>query len=159
MNAKWAGMVVLTALGAGCGQGRAIFNVDVQSFLKPSGRDTVPYLVPPLTSAVGSTVQRINLPGVGSSIVDTVHAVGTARFINSGGSGTIQIQLYVATDSAGTYNASALAISLPPSSVPGPDVPIDADPVEHRQLGLHRLPTVGAGRSRGDEPRRDNALG
>jgi len=42
MNAKWAGMVVLTALGAGCGQGRAIFNVDVQSFLKPSGRDTVP---------------------------------------------------------------------------------------------------------------------
>src|SRR6267143_463568 len=127
MNAKWAGIVVLTALGVGCGQGRAIFNVDVQSFLKPSGRDTVPYVVPPLTSAVASTVQRINLPGVGSSIVDTVHAVGTARFINSGGSGTIQLQLYVATDSAGTYNASALAISLPPSSVPGPDVPINAD--------------------------------
>jgi len=126
MKAKWAGMVLL-ALGAGCGQGRAIFNVDVLSFLKPTGRDTVPYLVPPLTSATASTVQKISLPGVGSSIVDTVHAVGTATFINSGGSGTIQLQLYVATDSAGTYNASALAISLPASSVPGPDVTIDAD--------------------------------
>src|SRR3982074_673977 len=125
MNAKWAGMVVLTAPGVGGGQGRSIFNVDVQSFLKPSGRDTVPYLVPPLTSAVASTVQRINLPGVGSSIVDTVQARGTARFINAGGSGTIQVQLYVAKDSPWTYNATGLAISLPPSPVPGPDVPID----------------------------------
>lgn len=127
MNAKLVGMMLLTALAAGCGEGRAIFNVDVHSFLKPGGRDTIPYFVPPLTSATASTAQRIDLPGAGSSLVDTVHAVGTAKFLNTSGSGTIRLQLYVATDSAGTYNPSALAIDLPPSPVPGPDVTINAD--------------------------------
>jgi hypothetical protein len=132
MNAKWFGVALLAALAVGCGVGRAIFNVDVYSFLQGTGRDTVPYFVPASTSLDTSSVQHINLPGAGSSIVDTVHAIGGVKFLNTGGSGTIRFQLYVAADSLGTYNASALAVSVPappagPAPVPGPPVGIDAD--------------------------------
>src|SRR2546430_11874390 len=45
MKAKWLGVAlgcaVLAGGAAGCGQGRAIFNVDVYSFLKGTGRDTL----------------------------------------------------------------------------------------------------------------------
>ena len=37
----------LLVLVAGCGQGKAIFNVDVYSFMAGSGRDTIPYAIPP----------------------------------------------------------------------------------------------------------------
>jgi len=54
------------------------------------------------------------------------------KFLNTGGSGTILFQIYVAADSLGTYNASALALSVPappagPAPVPGPPVGLDAD--------------------------------
>src|SRR2546425_8084251 len=132
MNAKCFGVALLAALAAGCGEGRAIFNVDVHSFLFGTGRDTVPYLVPAATTLDTSSVQHINLPGAGSSIVDTVHAIGGVTFLNTGGSGTIRFQLYVAADSLGTYNPSALAVSVPappagPAPVPGPPVGLDAD--------------------------------
>src|SRR2546426_7555599 len=132
MNAKGLGVALLAALAVGCGEGRAIFNVDVYSFLKGTGRDTVPYFVPPGPPVDTSSVQHINLPGAGSSIVDTVHAIGGVTFLNTGGSGTIRFQIYVAADSLGTYNASALAVSVPappagPAPVPGPPVGLDAD--------------------------------
>ncbi len=132
MNAKGLGVALLAALAVGCGEGRAIFVVDVHSFLFGTGRDTVFYLVPASTSLDTSSFQRINLPGAGSSIVDTVHAIGGVTFLNPSGSGTIRFQLYVAADSVGTYNASALAVSVPappagPALVPGPPVGIDAD--------------------------------
>ena len=132
MNAKCFGVALLVALAVGCGEGRAIFNVDVHSFLFGTGRDTVPYLVPASTTLDTSRVQHINLPGAGSSIVDTVHAIGGVKFLNTSGSGTILFQIYVAADSLGTYNASALAVSVPappagPAPVPGPPVGLDAD--------------------------------
>src|SRR5947209_11925473 len=71
MNAKCFGVALLAALTVGCGEGRAIFNVDVHSFLFGTGRDTVPYLVPASTTLDTSSGQHINLPGAGSSIVDT----------------------------------------------------------------------------------------
>src|SRR2546427_5848368 len=110
MNAKCFGVALLAALTVGCGEGRAIFNVDVHSFLFGTGRDTVPYLVPASTTLDTSSVQHINLPGAGSSIVDTVHAIGGVTFLNASGLGTIRFQIYVAADSLGTYNASALAV-------------------------------------------------
>ena len=133
MNAKCFGVTLLAALTVGCGEGRAIFNVDVHSFLFGTGRDTVPYLVPASTTRDTFSVQHINLPGAGSSIVDTVHATGLAKFLPTSGSGTIRFQLYVAADSVGTYNAPlALALSVPappagPAPVPGPPIGIDAD--------------------------------
>jgi hypothetical protein len=121
MKAKWLGVTLVSAVVAvGCGQGRAIFNVDVYSFLKGTGNDTVPYAVPPLTSGTQTTTpQKINLPGAGSSIVDTVRAFGTLNLANASGSGSVGVQVYLAADSAGTFNASALAITVPAKSVSG----------------------------------------
>jgi hypothetical protein len=121
MKAKWLGVTLVTGVvAAGCGQGRAIFNVDVYSFLKgtPYGGDTVPYFVPPGPPVSAQTIPgKINLPGAGKSIVDSVSALGTVDLRNATGSGTIGLQVYLAADSAGTYNPSNLAITVPPKGV------------------------------------------
>src|SRR2546425_10996430 len=114
MKAKWLGLALASAaVAAGCGEGRAIFNVDVYSFLKGTGRDTVPYLVPPGLSGSGtSTPQKINLPGAGSSIVDSVRALGTIDLINATGSGSLRPQGVLPADPARTPNPAALASTL-----------------------------------------------
>jgi hypothetical protein len=111
----------MLVLVAACGKGRAIFNVDAYSFMVGTGKDTIPYLVPPATTASASQVLKINLPpGFGSSVVDTVRITnGSANLVNTGGTGTIGFQLYVAPDSLGTYNASALALNIPGTAVTG----------------------------------------
>ena len=122
MKATAPALILAAALlSAACGTGRAIFNVDVYSFLAGTGKDTVPYAIPPATSASASTEQKINLPpGFGSSIVDSVRITsGGANLLNTGGTGTIGLELYVAADSLGTFNASALALSIPATSVTG----------------------------------------
>jgi len=109
-------LVVVTA----CGQGHAIFNVDVYSFMQGTGKDTIPYFIPPATPTTVSTVQKITLPpGFGSSIVDSVKiTTGSANLENTGGSGTIGFQLFFASDSAGTYTAP-MALNIPATSVTG----------------------------------------
>jgi hypothetical protein len=119
----------LLLLVAACGRGKAIFNVDVYSFLAGTGKNTVTYIIPPppAGSATGSQVQKINLPpGFGSSIVDTVRITnGSANLVTTSGSGRVGFQMYVAADSAGTYNAGALALSLPDTAVSaGPPISI-----------------------------------
>lgn len=115
-------LIGLLAVVAACGEGRAIFNVDVHSFLEGSGNDTVPYAVPPATSLTASTYQQISLPpGLGNSVVDSVRiTTGSADLITASGAGTIGIELYVAADSAGTELPGALALSVPPTTVAGP---------------------------------------
>ena len=107
-------LVVVTA----CGQGHAIFNVDVYSFMQGTGKDTIPYFIPPATPTTVSTVQKITLPpGFGSSVVDSVRiTTGSANLENTGGSGTIGFQLFFASDSAGTYTAP-MALNIPATSV------------------------------------------
>jgi len=111
---------VLLVLVAGCGQGKAIFNVDVYSFMAGSGRDTIPYAIPPLASASASTYQKIQLPpGFGSSIVDSVRiTTGAANLINTGGTGTLGFSLFFASDSAGTLSAPS-ALNIPPTNISG----------------------------------------
>jgi len=115
-------LLAAVLLSGACGEGRLIFNVDVHSFLAGTGKDTVPYAVPPATSADTSTVQMINLPpGLGNSIVDSVRITnGAANLITTSGAGSIGLELYVAADSAGTYLPGALALSLSPTNIPGP---------------------------------------
>jgi len=112
-----AGLLVLVA---GCGQGKAIFNVDVYSFMAGSGRDTIPYAIPPLMSASASTYQKIQLPpGFGSSIVDSVRiTTGAANLINTGGTGALGFSLFFASDSAGTLSAPS-ALNIPPTNISG----------------------------------------
>lgn len=120
MRAKWlgvAGVAALAGLALGCGPGHAIFNVDVYSFIKGTGKDTVPYAVPPLTNATASQFQKIRLPGAGGSLVDSIIVFGTDTLRNQTGSGTVGFQLYLAADSAGTYLPGALALTVMPKSV------------------------------------------
>ena len=117
MHRTWMGVtVIVVALAAACGQGRVIFNVDAYSWLKGSGKDTVRYGALPGSSIDTSTVQKISLPGgLGSSLVDTVKVSGRVDFRNeAGGPGSIAFQIYLASDSAGTYTASADSILRPP---------------------------------------------
>jgi len=105
---------------AACGRGKAIFNVDVYSFMAGTGKDMIPYAILPSTSSSASTYQRILLPpGFGGSIVDSVRiTTGNANLINSAGTGTIGLQLFFAADSAGTTTAPA-ALNIPATSVSG----------------------------------------
>jgi len=117
MKALAAALLVLTAA---CGEGRAVFNIDAYSFMAGTGKDTIPYVIPPATSATASTVLKINLPpGFGSSSIDSVRITnGGANLINTGGTGTIGFQLFFASDSASTYTAP-LALNIPATSVTG----------------------------------------
>lgn len=120
MKATASAFVVVAALlSAACGEGRAIFNVDIQSFIAGTGNDTIPYIIPPGT-AVTFTVQKIDLPpGFGSSIVESATITGAANLLNNGGVGSIGFQLYVASDSASTHLPAALALDIPETAVNG----------------------------------------
>jgi hypothetical protein len=120
MNSKWVGIsIVLSGVAAGCSGGRAIFNVDVFSFLSGSAKDTVQYpAVPPFTSNVSAPdpgAKKITLvPGLASSPIDTVKVSGSANVINqSGGPGTLSLQVYLASDSLGTYGAGRDSLFAP----------------------------------------------
>lgn len=110
----------LLVLVAACGAGRVIFNVDVYSFMAGSGKETIPYGIPPGGSGTASTFQRIILPGgLGNSIVDTVRiTTGSVDLNNTTGAGTIGFAFYFAADSAGTTTAAS-ALSIAPSNVSG----------------------------------------
>ncbi len=135
MKARWLGLAVTAAaLVAGCGQGRAIFNVDVFSFLQGTGKDTVHYTAPPSFSATFQNAPiAVNLvPGAGSSIVDTVRFTGNANVENRTGSGSMTFKVYLATDSNAVYtDPNGPAITVGPATVPGPGtttpLPISTD--------------------------------
>jgi hypothetical protein len=119
MNKTWFSVVMaLAGVAAACGDGNLNLNVDVYSWLKGSGKDSVPYIAPPLTNDSASTIQKISLPGgLGSSVVDTVQVTGKTDFKNQGGGpGTISFQVYLAADSAGTYAAGRDSLLRPPIS-------------------------------------------
>jgi hypothetical protein len=119
MRAKWLWMTCLVGVVAACGKGEAIFNVNVYSFLPPK-QDSVPYVIPPNTAAdTGTVPQKITLPGVGSSVVDSILMLGTLNLVNTGGTGMLGLQLFMASDSAGTYNPSAAVLTVTPKVVTG----------------------------------------
>ena len=120
MNGKWFGMVLLLAGVAACGDGRLIFNVDVYSWLRGSVNDTIPYAAPPLTSnySASNPALKVDLvPGLGSSAIDTVKVSGSVTVLNqSGGPGTLRFQVYLASDSAGTYGAGRDSLFITPAT-------------------------------------------
>jgi hypothetical protein len=119
MRAKWLCLVALAAAAAGCGEGRAIFDIDVFSFLSAANADQLPY-VGPLPPGVPDTipVQTVNSLGIGSSsLVDTVRLIGSVDFVNSSGTGSVTFQVYF--DSA----KSTVYTGAPAFSVSGPVTP------------------------------------
>jgi hypothetical protein len=123
MRAKWLYVLCLGALAGACGRGEAIFNVNVYSFLPPK-QDSVHYVIPPNTAGIdtGTVPQKISLPGVGSSVVDSILINGTLDLHNTGGTGALGLQLFLAADSLGTYNASAAVLMVKPKTVSGVQV-------------------------------------
>ena len=116
-------LAVLVAAWA-CGEGHAIFDVDVFSFIQGSGGDTLHYTIPP---GIGGTVQNpplsvTLLPGLGSSVVDTVQLTGAAAAQNKTGGGQIGFNLYFAADSDSVYAASNTPILSTPLQNVGPGV-------------------------------------
>lgn len=119
--ALWLAGLGLGGLLAGCGSGNLVVQVDVYSFLKGTGQDTVVYAIPPSTPNVvqSSTPQKVSGPGAGSSLVDSVLIFGTLNLQNQSGTGTLGLQLFIAADSAGTYNPSAAALTVASKTVSG----------------------------------------
>lgn len=115
-----AGVAGVAGIVAACGGGHLVFNVDVYSFIKGTGQDTVPYIIPPNSTVdAGSTPQKVNTPGAGSALVDSVLINGTVNFQNQGGAGSLGVQLFIAADSAGTYLPGAAALTVNPVPVSG----------------------------------------
>ncbi len=108
MRAIQLGVLALSlAAAAACGEGRAIFNVDVLSFI--GDIDTVPYVTPPVigTTSVDAVPVEISLlSGLGNSTVDTVRIDAGADLINVQGSGNVAFELYFAADSASVYTGT-----------------------------------------------------
>jgi len=140
MRGKWLFLVAaLTAAAIGCGQGRAIFDIDVFSFLRATNADTLPY-VGPLPPGVPDTipVQTIKSLGIGSSsIVDTVRVFGTVDFVNTSGTGNVTFQVYFDTAKSAVYTGTP-AFSVTGAVTPGvtttspfdiPDLPTALKPL------------------------------
>ncbi len=117
--------LTLIAAAAGCGEGRAIFNVDVYSFLKNTGADTVHYTaLPTFTDSVSNapiSVQSLSL-ALSKSVVDSVSVSGAADLLNNSGAGTITLEMFLAADSASTYTtppAVTASGNAGPGTTPG----------------------------------------
>ena len=138
MKAKWLGLALASAaVAAGCGEGRAIFNVDVYSFLQGTGRDALrlppdplPPLLPATTVTDSVTPIAVNLPGAGSSIVDTVSLSGSLDVTNPTSSGSLSYQIFFASNpSPAAVYGGAPALTVGPASFPAAtttSVPISA---------------------------------
>ena len=104
----WLALFAASAVGAACGEGHVIFNIDVFSFLSGAKNDTLHYTVP---ATLGGTTQippiKVNLlSGSGSSKVDTVVISGSAAVHNlTGGPGKLVFRLYFAADSNAVYTS------------------------------------------------------
>ena len=114
MRAKWLWTAMLLAAVTGCGEGRAIFVIDVFSFLKSAQADTLRY-IGPLPPGVPDTipVQTVNSLGLASSsIVDTVRLTGTVDFVNATGTGSVNFQVYFDSVKSRVYTgAPAFSVS------------------------------------------------
>src|SRR5689334_23244030 len=120
MRARLLCIAALAAVAAACGQGRAIFDIDVYSFLHTSNADTLPYLGP-LPPGVPDTipVQTVQSIGIGSSsIVDTVRLSGAVDFVNSTGSGNVVFAVYFDSVKSTVYSGTP-AFSVSGSVTPG----------------------------------------
>lgn len=109
MKATWIGLALAAAaLAAACGEGHAIFNVDVFSFMQGSGTDTLHYTVlGGVSGNVDNTPTEVSLlGGLSNSTVDTVTLTVGADLVNATGSGTVSFQIFFAADSASTYSGT-----------------------------------------------------
>lgn len=144
-----------------CGEGRAVFNVDVLSFLQPSGDDTVAYALPPsvITITADSFIRPalIILPsGLGSSTVDSVTVTAAAVDENQTGTGAVQFEVFFKKDTVNFYSGTPYLVAsgtisgtqpstvllLPPDTISLADSVFDGNKL---WVGVHAALTQNAG--------------
>lgn len=108
MNARLRSLAIacVAALLVECGQGRAIFNVDVLSFIGGQGNDTVPYTIPGGSSGTvdNPPVKVTLLRGLGNSTVDSVTLNVGAVVQNRTDSGQVKFQIFFSSSQANVYS-------------------------------------------------------
>lgn len=114
-------LVAAAVLGAACGGGHAIFDVDVFSFIQGTGGDTLHYTVP---TGLGGTINNpplsvTLLPGLGGSVVDTVQVTGAAAIENQTGTGTLSFKIFFSEDSNTVYTAGTAILTDSGNAGPG----------------------------------------
>lgn len=107
----WSAILLGAALAVACGEGRAIFNVDVLSFLGGQGNDSVHYTIPAGTSGTvdNPPVKVTLLKGLGNTTVDSVTLAVGARVDNQTDTGTVKFQIFFSGTQAGTYTGTPYA--------------------------------------------------
>ncbi len=102
------GAVCLAAALASCGEGRVIIDVDVLSFLRPAGDDTLRYNVLGGLPQVDTTVSRsVSLPpGLGQSTVDVAEVTAAALLENTSGGGNVTFQVFFAKSQASLFTGT-----------------------------------------------------
>ena len=120
MKAFAAALLVLVAA---CGQGHAVFNVDVLSFL-PVSDSVQRYSVPGLGISAESTASRQFFlpPGVGKSTVDSVSASASASVIDTSGSGSVGFDIFFAKTQGALFIGTPYLTANSGPLVPGDSV-------------------------------------
>jgi hypothetical protein len=126
------------AVAAACGEGRAIFNVDVLSFIGGQGNDSVPYAIPGGSSGTvdNPPVKVTLLKGLGNSTVDSVSLAVGATVENRTDSGKVKFQIFFSSSQANVYAGTPYAqdsATVRPGAdtvtlAPGP-IPLAADSI------------------------------
>lgn len=114
MKALAAGLLVFVAA---CGEGRAIFNVDVLSFLADSSEAyNIPGGIPQADSSI---TQAFSLPpGFGKSSADSVSATIAASLQNTAGAGNVTLSIFFAK-TCGTVFAGTPYVTASSGAVSG----------------------------------------
>lgn len=104
-RARSFAIALAAALVLECGEGRAIFNVDVLSFIGGQGNDTVHYAFPGGASGTvdNPPVKVTLLRGLGNTTVDSVNLAVAAAVENVTDTGTVKFQIFFSGTQAGTY--------------------------------------------------------
>jgi hypothetical protein len=113
----------LLAFVAACGQGRAIFNVDVLSFLTASDSLKRYSVLGGTPQADSSASRRFFLPpGFGKSTVDSVTATASASVIDTSGSGSVRFDVFFAKTQAAVFTGTPYLTANSGALVPGDSV-------------------------------------
>ncbi len=101
--------VLAAALLVGCGEGRAIFNVDVLSFLSSGGNEVVPYRFTTKGQIQTPPLRVSLLKGLGKSTVQGVSLIVGATGVTDSGAGTLVYDVHFSSSSTGVYSDTTCA--------------------------------------------------
>lgn len=103
-------IIVTASLVLECGTGRAIFDIDVLSFLGGGGNDVVPYRFTSNGQVQAPPIRVSLLKGLGKSTVSGVSLIVGATGVADSGAGTLVYDVHFAGSTANLYADTACAV-------------------------------------------------